>query len=79
MPVRFQGWPVARVVFLLAGALGVSGLALGMSVHPAFFLLAALPAAMQAVFALTGFCPSVILLRKLGFACPLDAHPAAPK
>ena len=52
---------------ILAGAVVLTGVALGYFVHPGWLLLAVFAGANLIQSAFTGFCPPTLLLRKLGF------------
>ncbi len=59
-------WHVLRINFLMAGTFALLSALLSLFVHPLWIGLAAFVGVMQIVFALTGFCPSAILLARLG-------------
>ncbi|HEX8994258.1 MAG TPA: DUF2892 domain-containing protein [Candidatus Paceibacterota bacterium] len=62
-------WYVARAVFVLAGVVNLLVLAAFLATgNPWWFLITGLVALMQINFALTGWCPSAMLLRVLGIA-----------
>ena len=62
-------WYVARLVYLMAGAVSMTGLVLMAITGTAWWLLInALVALMQMIFALTGWCPSAMLMHSLGVA-----------
>lgn len=70
--LKWKNWPIARIVFLFAGALTFGGVVLGLCVNHWFLLLPLVVGAMQIIFTLTGFCPLVIILRKSGQKCLLE-------
>jgi len=60
-------WHVLRLNFLFAGLFTFGSVALSYYLdQPCWLLLAAFVGVMQIVFALTGWCPSAIVLAKLG-------------
>lgn len=58
---------IERIVMILAGTMVLLGLALGHYVSEAWYLLDLLVGASLLISGLTGFCPMVLILRKLGF------------
>ncbi|MDD5055094.1 MAG: hypothetical protein PHZ00_02385 [Candidatus Peribacteraceae bacterium] len=60
-------WHILRINFLMAGLLSAGGTLLGLTLHPAWFALPVFIGAMQIIFALSGYCPSSILLDRIGF------------
>ena len=69
-PTAATGWPMHRILFLLAGTVTLIGVGLSAVVSPWFLLLAALPAANQLLFVAVGWCPMSLLLRRCGVAEP---------
>jgi hypothetical protein len=55
-----------RIVLAVAGAIVLTGLALGHYVHPYWYALAAWMGADLMQASITGFCPLAALLRLLG-------------
>lgn len=68
-----QKWSLERVLFALAGTVGVISGVLTILVSRWFALLALLAGANQWLYALTGSCPASLILRR---TCRLD--PATP-
>lgn len=62
-----QPMPIEKIVFIVAGSLILLSLLLSVYVAPAFIYLTALVGASMLFSGLTGFCPMVLILRKLGF------------
>lgn len=60
-------WSVERIVFLFAGLNILASIGLGVHFNSYFLIWGALVGLMMVIFALTGFCPLTILLKKLGF------------
>ena len=61
-------WHILRINFLLAGFFVFGSLFLAYFFSEKWLLLAGFVGLMQIFFALTGFCPSAILLDKIGFS-----------
>lgn len=59
-------WHILRINFLMAGSLTLVSLGLAFYVDIYFLFIAMLVGAMQMVFAVTGYCPSAIILDRLG-------------
>ena len=60
-------WHLIRVIFLLAGSLVLASVMLAvLLVQPWWLAVAGFVGLMQIIFALTGYCPSAIVLHKLG-------------
>ncbi|OGZ04956.1 MAG: hypothetical protein A2845_04450 [Candidatus Lloydbacteria bacterium RIFCSPHIGHO2_01_FULL_49_22] len=60
-------WYVTRVVYLLAGLFVLVSVGLAVYFRELWWLaVTALIGCMQIIFAMTGYCPSAILLQKLG-------------
>ncbi len=60
-------WHIVRVVFLLASVLTFASVCLTVYTGSLWWLaLAGFVAIMQFIFAITGYCPSAIILDKLG-------------
>lgn len=60
-------WHITRVVFLLAGLFALTSVALATLLsQPWWLAVTAFVGVMQVVFALTGYCPSAMLLQKFG-------------
>jgi hypothetical protein len=60
------GWPVQRILFLLAGSVTLSGVVLGAFVSEWFLLLPVLTGLNQLLFVAVGWCPMSLLLRWRG-------------
>ena len=73
-----SGWPVQRILFLLAGAVTLTGVVLGVSVSAWFLLLPVLTGLNQLLFVAVGWCPMSLLLRRFGVADLRAAGPASP-
>lgn len=56
-----------RIVFGIAGTFALVGAIGGFLWSPFFLLLPALVGTMQILFALTGLCPALFFLKKMGF------------
>ena len=59
-------WPLQRILFLLAGTVTLTGVALAAAVSPWFLLLPAVAGANQLLMVATGWCPMSVLLTRLG-------------
>ncbi len=57
---------IDKAVFVLAGTVVLTGLALGTFVSPYWYLLSAFAGLNMFQAGLTGFCPAAIIFRKLG-------------
>lgn len=57
---------VDRMVFAFAGLVVLTGLALGLLVHPLWFLLTAFAGVNMFQAAFTGFCPAAKFFKALG-------------
>ena len=69
---RTDKWYLERIIWLIAGSVVLGGIALGIMVHPYWFILPCLAGFNMIVFSFTGFCPMAILLNSLGVQ-PLDS------
>jgi hypothetical protein len=58
---------IQRIIYLVAGTLVLTGLALGYWVNPLWFLLSAFVGLNLFQTAFTGFCPLERILLRLGF------------
>jgi hypothetical protein len=65
-------WPLQRILFLLAGAVTLTGVALGATVSGWFLLLPAMAGANQLLMVAAGWCPMSLLLTRIGVqpSCP---------
>ena len=61
-----RGWPLERVLFLLAGTVTLISVALAVFVSPWFLLLTAFVGANQLLFVSLGDCPASWLLSRFG-------------
>ena len=59
-------WPLQRILFVLAGTVTLTGLALGVTVSKWFLLLPAITGANQLLMVAVGWCPMSLLLTRLG-------------
>jgi len=59
-------WYLERLIRLLAGVFVLGSVVLGFLVSQKFFYFSGFVGAMLLIFALTGFCPTSIMLHKLG-------------
>ena len=59
-------WTIERAVFLLAGIIVFASVMLGLYVHSYWLYFTAFVGVMLLNFALTGLCPSAIILHKCG-------------
>lgn len=64
------GWPLHRILFLLAGTVTLTGIILGVFVNRWFLLLPAMAGANQLLMVAVGWCPMSLLLTRLGFGQP---------
>lgn len=60
-------WSIHRVTYLIAGIFVFGSVLLGFFMHPYWFGFTGFIGFMLISYALTGWCPSAILLTKLGF------------
>ncbi len=69
-----RGWPLQRILFLMAGTVTLAGVVLGVFVSAWFLVLPAMAGANQSLMVATGWCPmSLLLTRLLGVRDPLAA------
>lgn len=61
-----RGWPLQRILFLLAGTVTLTGVTLGATVSSWFLLLPAIAGANQLLMVAVGWCPMSLLLTRLG-------------
>lgn len=66
-----RGWPLQRILFLMAGTVTLVGVLLGVTVSAWFLLLPAMAGANQLLMVATGWCPMSLLLTRLGVRDPL--------
>lgn len=59
-------WYLERALYLTAGIIVLVSLTLALTVNLYWLILTGLVGLNQVIFALTGFCPTAILLHKLG-------------
>ena len=60
-----SGWPLERILFAMAGTMGLVGALLSALVSPWFLLLVAFVAVNQWLFVLLGDCPASLVLTRL--------------
>lgn len=65
-------WDIERGLELLAGGMSLAGALLGRLVHPRWYFISAMSGACLAMHALQGWCPSMVVLRRLGFRTPRE-------
>lgn len=65
---RNVGWPLQRILFLLAGTFTFVGVTLGVVASPWFLLLPALVGVNQLLMVAAGWCPASLMLARLGVA-----------
>lgn len=61
-----RGWPQQRILFLLAGTVTLTGVALAATVSSWFLLLPAITGANQLLMVAVGWCPMSLLLTRIG-------------
>lgn len=61
------GWPLERMLFLMAGTVTLISVLLAVLVTPWFLILTAFVGLSQWMFVAVGDCPSSLVLRRLGF------------
>lgn len=61
------GWPLERMLFLMAGTVVIASALLAWLVSPWFLILTAFVGVSQWMFVAFGDCPSSLVLRKIGF------------
>lgn len=61
-----RGWPMQRILFLLAGTVTLTGLLLGLTVSGWFLVLPAIAGANQLLMVASGWCPMSLLLTRIG-------------
>ncbi|MBU0660859.1 DUF2892 domain-containing protein [Patescibacteria group bacterium] len=64
--INWKKAPNLRIAFFMAGTFSLISLALGIMLHPYYFILMGVVGFMQILFAITGFCPMVIGLQVVG-------------
>jgi hypothetical protein len=72
--LRTDTWYLERIVFLMGGILTLASAILTWLVSPYWLILTGLVGLNMLIFALTGFCPSAIVLNKLGAKPKLGKH-----
>ncbi|MBT4936596.1 DUF2892 domain-containing protein [Candidatus Peregrinibacteria bacterium] len=70
--IKQKRWTIPRTIILLAGTFTFLSVILGTFISPNFFYFTAFVGIMQITFTLTGFCPTAILLRKMGLPLHCD-------
>lgn len=66
-------WYLQRILFLMAGAVTLTGVLLGVLVSPWFLILPAFAGANQLLMVSVGWCPASLVLSRLGVADLRDA------
>lgn len=67
--LKTANWHITRIVFLLAGVISLLSLFLTYFTNNNYWLLLTLFVSLMEInFSLTGYCPSAIVLDKLGFS-----------
>lgn len=61
-----RGWPLQRILFLLAGVVTLTGVALAVTISNWFLLLPAMAGANQLLMVAAGWCPMSLLLTRMG-------------
>ncbi len=64
--LRTDAWYLERILFLMGGTFTLASAILAWLHSPYWLILTILVGLNQMIFALTGFCPSAIVLNKLG-------------
>lgn len=65
--IKTTHWYIVRVVYLMAGIFtGISSVLVMTTGNTSWMLLALFVGIMQIIFAITGYCPSAIIMDKLG-------------
>jgi hypothetical protein len=62
-----SSWYIERVVYLLGGLFVAGSGLLALLINIKFLFFTILVGGMMAIFALTGWCPTAIILQKFGF------------
>jgi|BarGraNGADG00212_1021973.scaffolds.fasta_scaffold84372_2 hypothetical protein len=62
-----RGWPIQRILFLIAGTVTLIGVLLSALFSPWFLLIPAMVGANQLLMVAAGWCPMSLLLTKLGY------------
>ena len=71
------GWPMQRILFVLAGTATLLGVLLTASVSRWFLIIPALVGANQLLMVAVGWCPMSLLLTRLGLGQPAPTRTAA--
>jgi hypothetical protein len=74
--LRQDGWPIARVVPLLAGTLVLVSALLAAAISPWWLVLTGFVGANLLFYSAAGWCPATLLLQRLGV--PATAPSCAP-
>lgn len=72
------GWPMQRILFLLAGTVTLLGVLLTITLSRWFMLVPALVGGNQLLMVATGWCPMSLLLTRLGIGgapAAAERHP----
>lgn len=70
--IKQKRWTVPRTIMLLAGTFTFLSVVLAIFVSSNFLYFTAFIGIMQMSFTLTGFCPTAILLQKIGLPLNCD-------
>ena len=67
-----RGWPIERLVILLAGAVTLFTLLMGRHHDPRWRLMTGFIATNLVAQAIVGWCPASLVMRRLGFRRAID-------
>jgi Inner membrane protein YgaP-like, transmembrane domain len=70
--LKTDSWYLERILFLMAGVFILASVILTIAHSPWWLILTSLVGINQVIYALTGFCPSAILLFKIGIKPRLE-------
>jgi hypothetical protein len=62
-----RGWPIQRILFLIAGTVTLTGVVLSVAVSRWFLLIPAMVGANQLLMVAADWCPMSLLLTKLSY------------
>ena len=68
MTTKTSKWPLERVLFAMAGTMGLLSAALAATVSPWFLILTAFVGVNQWLYVIFGACPASIALKRFGIA-----------
>lgn len=69
-----RGWPIHRILFLIAGTVTLLGVVLSAAVSPWFLTVPATVGANQLLMVAVGWCPMSLLLTRLGYGAAPDVR-----